>query len=186
MKFAFGASEKKRATEGLVHATGQSLVGEIAVQCSDRGLREVTVRPRREPARGRNHSATPAAAEAHSVQSGTKTGGVLARQTLTEIAEYLAGRRRKFTIPLDLEGTPFQVKVWKALLEIPYGETRSYGEIARRIGRPQAARAVGMANHSNPIPIIVPCHRVIAADGSLGGYAGGLPMKARLLRLEQK
>ena len=184
MPFAFGLRKEIQSAAEFVCAMGPSSVGEIAVLCSDRGLREVTVRPRREPVRGRSRSVT-AAAEARSVQSTANAGGVLARQALTEIGEYLAGRRRQFTIPLDLEGTPFQVRVWKALLEIPYGETRSYGAIARRIGRPQAARAVGSANRSNPIPIIVPCHRVIAGDGSLGGYAGGLEMKTRLLRLEQ-
>ena len=184
MQFAFAPRKEKQSAAGFVRATGPSLVGEIAVLCSARGLREVTVRPRRATARDRNRSAaTPA--EARSVQSPAKAGAALARQALSEIGEYLAGRRREFAVPLDLEGTPFQVTVWKALLEIPYGETRSYGAIARRIGRPQAARAVGSANRSNPIPLIVPCHRVIAGDGSLGGYAGGLGMKTRLLRLEQ-
>ena len=184
MKFALVMPKKKRSDNGFVRATEQSPVGEIAVVCSERGLREVAVRPRREPARGRNHSASPHA-ETSSSQSGTRAGAILARQALAEIGEYLAGRRREFAIPLDLEGSPFQVKVWKALLAIPYGETRSYGEIARAVGRPKAARAVGMANRSNPVAIIVPCHRVIAGDGSLGGYAGGLEMKTRLLRLER-
>lgn len=184
MKFALVMSKKKRSPERFVRAMEESPVGEIAVVCSDRGLREVTVRPRREPVHRRIRSASPHA-ETSSSQSGTKAGAMLARQALAEIGEYLAGRRRQFAIPLDLEGSPFQVKVWKALLEIPYGETRSYGEIARVVGRPKAARAVGMANRSNPIPIIVPCHRVIAGDGSLGGYAGGLGMKTLLLRLER-
>ena len=88
-------------------------------------------------------------------------------------------------MPLDLEGTSFQKKVWGALRTIPYGETRSYGEIARQVGNPRAARAVGMANHENPVAIVVPCHRVIAGDGSLGGYAGGLKRKSRILGLEK-
>jgi methylated-DNA-[protein]-cysteine S-methyltransferase len=101
-----------------------------------------------------------------------------------QLAEYLAGERRKFDLPLDPQGTPFQKRVWSALRRIPYGETRSYGDIARVSGSPKGARAVGMANHDNPIAIVVPCHRVIAADGSLGGYACGLDFKRRLLDLE--
>ena len=137
MKFALVMPKKRRSAEGFVRATEQSPVGEIAVVCSDRGLREVTVRPRREPARGRNRSASPRA-ETSSSQSRTKAGAMLARQALAEIGEYLAGRRRQFAIPLDLAGSPFQLKVWKALRAIPYGETRSYGEIRseeRRVGK---------------------------------------------------
>ena len=149
--------------------------------CSEKGLREVQFRIGQKEQRGHRHSGS---SPQVSVASYDGSGALLARQTLAELAEYLAGRRRQFTIPLDLEGTPFQLQVWNALLRIPFGETRSYGEIARAIGRPKAARAVGMANHSNPIAIIVPCHRVIAGDGSLGGYAGGLGMKSLLLQLE--
>lgn len=101
-----------------------------------------------------------------------------------QIDEYLAGRRRDFDLPLDPRGTEFQRLCWQALREIPFGETRSYGQMARTVGRPAAARAVGMANHDNPIGVIIPCHRVIGADGSLTGYAGGLEMKRRLLELE--
>lgn len=102
-----------------------------------------------------------------------------------QLEEYFAGTRRRFEIPLELSGTSFQMKCWRALMEIPYGESRCYSEIARRIGSPGAARAVGMANHVNPIPIIVPCHRVIGRDGSLTGYAGGLEMKKWLLEHEK-
>jgi len=101
-----------------------------------------------------------------------------------QLAEYLAGRRRGFDLPLDLAGTEFQQLCWQELLRIPFGETRTYGEQAQRIGRPAAVRAVGQANHNNPIGVIVPCHRVIAANGSLTGYGGGLPMKRVLLELE--
>jgi O-6-methylguanine DNA methyltransferase len=104
---------------------------------------------------------------------------------LRELEEYFAGERRTFTIPLDLRGTPFQLACWHALLKIPYGETCSYADIARVIGHPKAFRAVGMANNRNPLAIIVPCHRVIAAGGSLCGYGGGLDIKRRLLDLEQ-
>jgi O-6-methylguanine DNA methyltransferase len=101
-----------------------------------------------------------------------------------ELAEYFAGTRRNFTFALDLRGTEFQVACWNALLAIPYGETRSYGDIARAVGRPQGFRAVGMANNRNPVAIVVPCHRVIASDGTLCGYGGGLETKRRLLELE--
>jgi O-6-methylguanine DNA methyltransferase len=101
-----------------------------------------------------------------------------------ELEEYFAGRLREFSFPLDLRGTEFQLACWRALLAIPYGETRSYGDIARAVGRPTGFRAVGMANNRNPIAIIVPCHRVIASDGTLCGYGGGLDIKRKLLELE--
>lgn len=103
-----------------------------------------------------------------------------------QITEYLEGRRREFDFPCRLRGTEFQQKVWRALRAIPYGETRTYGEIAAAVGNPKAARAVGMANHQNPVLIAGPCHRVIGADGSLVGYGSGLDMKEALLRLEKE
>ena len=104
---------------------------------------------------------------------------------LDQLDEYFAGQRREFSIPLDLRGTGFQLACWHALLEIPYGETRSYRDIAQAIGHPHAYRAVGMSNNRNPVAIIVPCHRVIASSGSLCGYGGGLDIKRKLLDLEQ-
>ncbi len=101
-----------------------------------------------------------------------------------QLEEYFAGKRRKFTVPLDLRGTEFQKQCWEELLRIPYGETRSYAQIAQAVARPNAYRAVGQANHYNPIAIVVPCHRVLAGGKALGGYGGGLPTKAFLLRLE--
>jgi O-6-methylguanine DNA methyltransferase len=106
------------------------------------------------------------------------------RQYTTELDEYFAGQRRQFSFHLDLRGTLFQLECWLALLEIPYGETRSYADIARAVGRPKGFRAVGLANNRNPIAIIVPCHRVIASDGTLCGYGGGLDLKQKLLVLE--
>lgn len=103
---------------------------------------------------------------------------------IAELDEYFAGKRRRFSVPLDLRGTDFQLRCWRALLEIPYGRTISYAELARRVGSPRGFRAVGMANHDNPVAIIVPCHRVIASDGTLGGYGGGLEIKRALLELE--
>ena len=105
-------------------------------------------------------------------------------QVRRQLEEYFAGKRRQFTIPLDLRGTDFQKSCWQELLRIPYGETRSYAEIARAVGSPNAYRAVGQANHFNPIAIVVPCHRVLAAGTALGGYGGGLATKGFLLRLE--
>ena len=101
-----------------------------------------------------------------------------------QLREYFSGERRAFDLPLKLSGTEFQVAVLRALLEIPYGETVSYGEIAKRIGRPRAVRAVGAANGRNPLPIVVPCHRVIGSTGDLTGFGGGLDTKEALLRLE--
>ena len=101
-----------------------------------------------------------------------------------QLREYFAGARRTFDLPLAPHGTAFQQRVWAALRAIPYGETRTYGELAAAIDSPNASRAVGMANHRNPIPIIIPCHRVIGANGTLTGYAGGLEIKRRLLALE--
>ena len=105
-------------------------------------------------------------------------------QYVRELEEYFAGKRTEFTFPIDLRGTPFQVACWEALLAIPIGETRTYADIARKVGKPQAFRAVGMANNRNPIAIVVPCHRVIASDGTLCGYGGGLDIKRKLLELE--
>ena len=104
--------------------------------------------------------------------------------TLEQLSEYFAGTRRVFDLPLRLQGTAFQQRVWRELREIPYGETWSYGQLAKRIGNPSASRAVGLANGRNPISILVPCHRVIGADGSLTGYGGGLERKRWLLAHE--
>lgn len=112
----------------------------------------------------------------------------LGRQLVRELDEYFAGARRDFSLPLAPAGTAFQQRVWRALREIPCGETRSYAALARRLGLPHAARAVGQANRANPLPILIPCHRVVAADGRLGGYLGadGLALKRWLLALETR
>ncbi|MGE0361717.1 MAG: methylated-DNA--[protein]-cysteine S-methyltransferase [Vicinamibacterales bacterium] len=107
------------------------------------------------------------------------------RDAAAQLAAYFAGRLRAFDLPVEPAGTPFQRRVWRALLDIPYGETESYGALARRLGDPKAVRAVGLANGANPIAIVIPCHRVIGANGSLIGYGGGLPTKRALLDLEQ-
>ena len=110
----------------------------------------------------------------------------LLKEAFQQLQEYIEGERKDFDLPLDPQGTAFLRKVWEELQRIPYGKTASYKEIAERVGKPKACRAVGQANHRNPIAIFIPCHRVIAADGSLGGYGGGLDMKQRLLDLETR
>jgi methylated-DNA-[protein]-cysteine S-methyltransferase len=107
-------------------------------------------------------------------------------EAVRQLDAYFAGRLRQFDLPLAPKGTAFQQRVWEALLDIPYGETVSYGELARRMGRPSAVRAVGAANGQNPLSIVIPCHRVIGSDGRLVGYGGGLPAKSALLALEQR
>ena len=109
----------------------------------------------------------------------------LERQVAQELTEYFEGRRSQFAVRCAPKGTSFERRCWDALLAIPYGETRTYGEIARGLGNPEGARAVGSANHKNPIPIIIPCHRVVNTGGGLGGYGGGLDLKRRLLDLER-
>ncbi len=113
-----------------------------------------------------------------------ETDGVLF-EAKKQLEEYFLGRRRAFDIPLSPEGTDFQKRVWNALMEIPYGEVCSYADIALKVGSPKGFRAVGMANHVNPIPIIVPCHRVVGKNGKLTGYAGGLEMKNALIEMEK-
>jgi len=109
---------------------------------------------------------------------------VALRLVRRELDLYFAGTLKDFTVPLDLHGTDFQLRCWRGLLQIPYGKTCSYADLAKKVGSPKGFRAVGMANHDNPVPIIVPCHRVITSDRKLGGYGGGLDVKEKLLRLE--
>lgn len=120
----------------------------------------------------------------YSIDSPEEKRTILLDQAIVQLSEYFSGRRKKIDLPLSLSGTCFQKRVWDALMEIPYGETRSYGQIAGQIGNPKGSRAVGMANNKNSIPIVIPCHRVIGADGNLTGYAGGLDIKRTLLHLE--
>jgi len=108
------------------------------------------------------------------------------KEAIRQLEAYFEGKLKDFDVPLVLDGTEFQLLVWNNLRKIPYGETVSYGQLARRIGSPEAARAVGLANGSNPIPIIIPCHRVIGSNGDLTGFGGGLPVKKKLLALESR
>ena len=154
------------------YSIDDSPVGPLAVVMSHRGLMGLHFqgRPSIPPQKSRDEW----------VLDAKRTSDVRA-----ELDEYFAGRRREFSVPLDLRGTDFQLSCWRELLKIPYGETRSYADIARAIGKPTAFRAVGMANHDNPVAIIVPCHRVVASGrGGLCGYGGGLDIKQKLLELE--
>jgi methylated-DNA-[protein]-cysteine S-methyltransferase len=160
-----------RPTASIYYDDMPSPVGLLRLVADERGLREVRFAEPRHP------RATPAAW----IRASEPVA--FAR---TQLQEYFAGERIAFDLPLHPLGTPFQLSVWRELARIPYGATASYGDIARRIENPAAVRAVGAANGRNPIPIIVPCHRVIGSNGSLTGFGGGLPTKQFLLALEQQ
>jgi len=116
----------------------------------------------------------------------TEVNSPLLKEAVKQLTDYFSGKKKEFNLPLDLQGTDFQLRTWNALRAIPYGETRSYKQIAEAIGCPKGFRAVGLANNRNPVSIVIPCHRVIGADGSLTGYAGGLDIKERLLAFEKR
>ena len=159
------------AMKNYVHRVMKSPVGKLTLVASDRGLAAIlweNDNPRRVKLGKTNENNT----------------HPLLLETERQLKEYFQGSRRSFSLELDLVGTTFQKKVWKALLGIPFGETRRYGELAKQLGNPRATRAVGAANGRNPISIIVPCHRVIGSDGKLTGFAGGLGTKRQLLGLE--
>ncbi len=156
--------------ESIYYARTNSPAGPLLLALSARGLLKLEF-DRGQPAEGHN-------------QTWRESGAAL-QPWLRELTEYFDGQRQDFSLPLDLRGTDFQLKCWRALLDIPYGETRTYRDIAQAIRHPHAFRAVGMSNNRNPIAIVVPCHRVIASDGSLCGYGGGLDIKRKLLDLEQ-
>ena len=120
----------------------------------------------------------------HSIEGAAKRPSALTNTAATQLQEYFAGKRRDFDLPLDPHGTEFQLKVWEQLKRIPYGETRTYAQVAEAVGSPKGFRAVGLANNKNPLPIVVPCHRVIGAGGKLVGYAAGIKIKRYLLELE--
>lgn len=149
----------------------ESPVGPLLLAGDDAGLREILF------VNGR-HTARPEPAWLENPKP--------FRETIYQLRSYFAGELETFDLPLAPEGTPFQLEVWRSLCEIPFGKTISYGELARRIGNPNASRAVGLANGSNPIPIVIPCHRVIGSNGKLTGYGGGLPIKEKLLALERR
>lgn len=138
----------------------------LRVTAGPAGIRSIEINPRRDPVGTRNDE------------------NPMLMEAAAQLRDYFSGRRRGFNLPLDPHGTEFQRRVWTALAEIPYGETRSYRDIAVAVGLPRAVRAVGAANGRNPLPLLVPCHRVIGVDGKLVGYAGGLRLKKLLLELE--
>lgn len=152
------------AAETIYSSTSDSPVGPLLLAVSDRGLLALEF--------------------GGDVHDGWVKSAEKIAPYVRQLQEYFAGERRQFDLPLDLRGTDFQKRCWQALLKIPYGETRSYADIAQAIGNRAAVRAVGLANGQNPIAIIVPCHRVIGSDGSLTGYGGGLATKRKLLELE--
>ena len=156
-----------------------SPIGPLLLAASDRGLRALYMREQRHVAEQPDPRWVPAAG------AGAAPAAILER-TVRQLDEYFNGRRTEFDLPVDLDGSDFQRTVWHGLRTIPYGETVSYGELARRIGNPKAIRAVGLANGRNPVSIVVPCHRVIGADGSMTGYGGGIERKVYLLALEAK
>ncbi|HZU21832.1 MAG TPA: methylated-DNA--[protein]-cysteine S-methyltransferase [Terriglobales bacterium] len=145
-------------------------IGGLHIAASGRGLRFIEFAAREFPP--------------HKSKSRWKKSREATSAYVSQLQEYFAGKRREFSFPLDLAGTPFQLRCWDELMRIPYGQTRSYGELARAVNCARGFRAVGQANHRNPLPIVVPCHRVLAADGTLGGYGGGLEIKRKLLQIE--
>ena len=147
----------------------ESPVGELLIVADETTLRMISFREGRYPGK---------------VADGWRRGGAVVANAREQLGEYFAGRRRRFDLPLAPSGTAFQLHAWQALQDIPYGATCSYGEQARAMGQPREVRAVGAANGRNPIPIVVPCHRVIGGDGRLTGYAGGLDIKKFLIELE--
>ena len=149
----------------------ESPVGPLLLVADDTGLRQILFVNGRHPAQP---------------EPSWKRDRAPLNDTILQLQAYFAGELEKFDLQLAPEGTPFQLGVWHRLCEIPYGKTISYGELASRIGNPKASRAVGLANGSNPIPIVIPCHRVIGSNGKLTGYGGGLPIKEKLLALERR
>ena len=155
----------------ISYTTMKSLIGPLLLAGDEGGLRMVHF------ASGRRQK---------SPQRDWRENKAPFKEVIRQLQAYFEGKLKDFDVPLILEGTEFQLLVWSNLRQIPYGETVSYGQLARRIGSPEAARAVGLANGSNPIPIIIPCHRVIGSNGDLTGFGGGLPVKKKLLELESK
>jgi methylated-DNA-[protein]-cysteine S-methyltransferase len=160
-----------RRTEDTVYTGLDSPVGPLRLLAGGQGLRQIDFMA------GRNRPLADAS---------WREDRAFFANIIRQLSAYFAGELESFDLPLDAKGTSFQVEVWRQLCEIPYGETISYGELARRIGNPKASRAVGLANGSNPIPIVIPCHRVIGSSGKLVGYGGGLDVKEKLLALESR
>jgi methylated-DNA-[protein]-cysteine S-methyltransferase len=152
----------------------ESPIGELLLAADDAGLRHIMFADGREPTQ-----------PGPDWRPAGNNDTTLLRETIRQLRAWFAGELQEFDLKLAPEGSAFHQRVWRELLDIPYGETITYGELARRVGSPNASRAVGRANGANPIPIVIPCHRVIGSDGKLTGYGGGLPRKGFLLVLEQ-
>jgi methylated-DNA-[protein]-cysteine S-methyltransferase len=166
-----GAAAKKQPTTGMSYTRMESPVGKLLLAADERGLRQLSFESSKRAA---------------SVQSDWSEDKAPFAEVMRQLRAYFGGELKVFDIPLAPEGTEFQLRVWNSLRRIPYGETISYAQLAQSIGNAKAVRAVGLANGCNPIPIIIPCHRVIGSDGSLTGFGGGLPNKKKLLALESR
>lgn len=163
-------------TEKSVYTYMQSPIGQVLLVCTKKGLTHINFQE------GNDHIIDVAALES----TGCQRADDQFDDAITQLTEYFAGKRQTFDLPLAPKGTPFQQKVWAELCRIPFGKTISYAELAQRIGQPTAARAVGAANGKNPLPVVIPCHRVIGSNKTLTGYAGGVEIKASLLSIECK
>jgi methylated-DNA-[protein]-cysteine S-methyltransferase len=164
----------------------ESPVGPLLLAADAAGLRRIVFLNGRRAARPADHHRVPPPAPPPEEHSIAAEGQRILTETIHQLRAYFSGDLESFSLPLAPEGTPFQLEVWRRLCDIPFGETMSYGELARLIQRPRASRAVGLANGSNPIPVVIPCHRVIGSNGKLTGYGGGLPIKEKLLALERR
>jgi methylated-DNA-[protein]-cysteine S-methyltransferase len=169
--YRFGAAKRLQPMSAVSYTRIESPVGKLLLAADAQGLRLVSFES--------SMRATP-------VQPDWKENKAPFAEVIWQLQAYFDGELREFDLPLAPEGTEFQLQVWRGLRTIPYGETISYGQLAQRIGNPKAVRAVGLANGCNPIPVIIPCHRVIGSDGSLTGFGGGLSNKKKLLDLESR
>jgi methylated-DNA-[protein]-cysteine S-methyltransferase len=170
--------KSEKDTPMIAYTTMDSAVGRLLIASSDRGLLRIEFL---------QNGVGEAISRLERAYPGETLVEDLAmnRDVLNQLQEYFQGRRRVFTLPLELRGTEFQRSVWDAVAGVPYGQTRSYVDIANKLGKPKACRAVGAANGANPIPIVIPCHRIIGSDGSMTGFGGGIPIKEKLLALEK-
>jgi methylated-DNA-[protein]-cysteine S-methyltransferase len=164
----------------------ESPVGPLLLAADAAGLRRIVFLNGRGAGRSAAHRRVPQPASLPEEHRIAAEGQRILTETVHQLRAYFSGELERFSLPLAPEGTPFQLEVWRRLCDIPFGETISYGELARLIQRPRASRAVGLANGSNPIPVVIPCHRVIGSNGKLTGYGGGLPIKEKLLALERR
>ena len=170
---------EKKIEDPLTYARMTCSLGELILVASDQGLAAILL-----PVK--DGDSVSARLIRTFPEATFQEGSPILSKAIRQLQDYFAGTRQTFDLPLDVRGTDFQKQVWRALGQIPFGGTRTYSDIARQIGRPKACRAVGAANRANPVPIVIPCHRIIGSDGSLTGYAGGLDIKQILLNLERK